>query len=91
METYKKSMETKLKGSSCQTEEHCVRVNGIIYVDSQLDIVQITEDGKDWIDLYLERECPKNMKKPIYVSQTQCFLLSKTSRYITESVISFNN
>ena len=91
LETYKKSMETKLKGSSCQTEEHCVRVNGIIYVDSQLDIVQITEDGKDWIDLYLERECPKNMKKPIYVSQTQCFLLSKTSRYITESVISFNN
>lgn len=91
LETHKQVMESKLKGSSCRTEERSVRINGIIYVDSEIDIVQITEDGKEWIQLYLDRECPEMMKKPIHISQTQSFLLSKASRYITETVITFNN
>lgn len=91
LKTHKQIMESKLNETSCKTEEQCVRVNGITYVDSQMDIVQITKDGKDWIDLYLERECPENMKKPIHISQTQSFLLSKASRYMTETVIAFNS
>lgn len=91
LETHKQTMESKFKGSSCRTEEQSVRINGITYVDSEIDIVQITEDGKEWIELYLDRECPETMKKPIHISQTQSFLLSKASRYITETVITFNN
>lgn len=91
LETHRQVMESKLKGSSCRTEERSVRINGIIYVDSEIDIVQITKDGKEWIQLYLDRECPEMMKKPIHISQTQSFLLSKASRYITETVITFNN
>lgn len=91
LEIHKQVMESKLKGSSCRTEERSVRVNGITYVDSEIDIVQITEDGKEWIELYLDRECPETMKKPIHIFQTQSFLLSKASKYITETVITFNN
>ncbi|MCM1232275.1 MAG: hypothetical protein NC489_19295 [Ruminococcus flavefaciens] len=91
LEAHKQEMESRLKGTSCKEEERDVRVNGIVYVDSQMDIVQITRDGKEWVDLYLERECPENMKKPIYISWVQNFLLTKPSRYITETVIAFNN
>lgn len=63
LETHKQTMESKFKGSSCRTEEQSVRINGITYVDSEIDIVQITEDGKEWIELYLDRECPETMKK----------------------------
>lgn len=91
LEPYKHMMESKLNGTSCKDEERLVRVNAIVYVENQIDIVQITEDGKEWVDLYLEKECPDNMKKPIYISWIQGFLMGKSSKYITETVITFNN
>lgn len=91
LEAHKQVMESKLKGTGCKTEEQCVRVYGIIYVDDQIDIVQIIKDGQEWVELYLERECPESMKKPIYIAQTQQFLLSKRSRCFTETVLAFNN
>lgn len=91
LESHRQNMESKLKGTGYREEERCVRVNGITYVNNQIEIVQIIKDGQEWVNLYLERECPEQMKKPIYICHLQQFLLTGTSKYITETVIAFNN
>lgn len=91
LETIKQTLESKLKGTGFREGERCVRVNGITYAEDEIDIVQIIKDGQEWIDLFLERECPEKMKKPIYICQLQQFLLTGASRYITENAIALNN
>lgn len=91
LETFKQTLEAKLKGTGYREEERCVRVNGIAYAEDQIDVVQITKDGQEWVELFLEKECPENMKKPIYICHLQQFLLTGTTRYITETVLAFNN
>ncbi len=91
LEILKQRLELKLKGTGFRESERCVRVNGIIYAEDEIDIVQIIKDGQQWVSLFLERECPEKMKKPIYICQLQQFLLTDKSRYITETAIAFNN
>lgn len=90
LEPHKRSMEVKLKDTSCKNDDKCVRINGVAYVKNQLDIVQIEKDGQEWIDTYFEKNCPENMKKPIYVAEAQKFLLLEESKYITETVLALN-
>lgn len=90
LESYKRDMESKLKGTGCKSEEKHVRVNGVVYVETQLDIVQVEKNGQEWIQTYFARNCPETMKKPIYVAQTQKYLLLEHSKYMTESVLALN-
>lgn len=91
LETRKQMLESKLKGTGLRDGERCVRVNGITYAEDEIDIVQIIKDGQEWVNLFLERDCPEKMKKPIYICQLQQFLLTDNSRYITETAIALNN
>ena len=86
----KQQLEALITKTSSWTEEKQVQVNGVVYAENQMDFVQIEKDGVDWVQLYLERECPENMKKPIYISILQKFFLSNESKYITETVLSLN-
>lgn len=89
LEEHKREMESRLRETSRRGDRN-IRVNGIAYVSTQMDIVQITKDGLEWIQRYFEQECPEGMKKPVYLSKTQEFLLNDKSRHITETVIALN-
>lgn len=90
LENCKCNLEERIKNTSCQTEDRTIRVNGVVYAESEMEFVQIEKDGVDWIRLYFERQCPKSMKKPIHISEAQKFLLSDDSKYTTETVLSLN-
>lgn len=86
----KANMELKIKNLTCEREGSRIRINGMIYVDEQQELVQIIHDGQEWIDTFLERGCPQSMKNPTYIAKTQEFLLSDNSKLITENVINLN-
>lgn len=90
LESYRRELEVKLKGTSCKSEEKCIRINGVVYVETQMDILQVEQDGQEWIKSYLAKNCPENMKKPIYVARAQKYLLIDDSKYMTESVLALN-
>lgn len=83
----KKDLEEELNTISSIENGENLRINGILYKESQMDIVQILHDGQEWIDMYFEKECPDTMKNPIYIAKVQQFLLSANAKYISNQVL----
>lgn len=86
----KKNLEERIEKTSCCSDDKTVRVNGIVFVESQMEFVQIENDGVEWIRRYFERKCPSEMKKPIHISKAQHFFLADESQYTTETVLPLN-
>ena len=84
-------METKLKGTGRKEEERCISVNGITYVYDQVKIIQVTGNGQEWVELYLEKGCPELMEKSIHLARMQRLMLEGLYRCTTETVIALNN
>ena len=67
-----------------------IRVNAITYDNEELDLVQISGDEQEWVKKYLQNNCPKEMKRPLYVGRAVNFLLSDESQFTTGNVIQIN-
>lgn len=91
LEIKRREMETKLKGTGRKEEERCISVNGITYVYDQVKIIQVTGDGQEWVELYLEKGCPELMEKSIHLARMQRSMLEGIYRCTTETVIALNN
>ena len=67
-----------------------MRVNGVLYDNTKMNLVQVTGNGQEWIEQFLNAGCPKEMKKPVYIGNAVKHLLSDNSAYTTGSLISVN-
>lgn len=67
-----------------------MRVNGVLYDNTKMNLVQVTGNGQAWIEQFLNEGCPKEMKKPVYIGNAVKHLLSDHAAYTTGSLIAVN-
>lgn len=72
-------------------DELDIRVNAVIYDTNKMDIKQVAGNGLDWFNCFLEKGCPKEMKRPVYVANTVCHLLADVSLCTAGNVIKVRN
>lgn len=67
-----------------------IRVNAVIYEGTNLDLIPVKGSGQEWIEKYLQENCPSEMKRPLAIGRTLTYLLSDDSQYTSGTVISIN-
>ena len=92
-ETYRQSkenLEEQMSQIETAVTEENARVNAVVYNGSKLDIEQIKGNGQEWIEQYLQKGCPEEMKRPLFVGKSVVYLLSAESKYSTGILIPIN-
>ena len=67
-----------------------IRVNAVVYDESNLDLTPVTGSGQEWIEKYLEENCPLEMKRAQFLGKAFVYLLSGDSQFTNGSIISIN-
>ena len=63
------------------------RVNVFVYTKDNMDLRQITGDGYQWVEQYLQEGCPREMKQSIHIGNAVKQLLDDNSMCVTGNVI----
>ena len=67
------------------SEELCV--NGIVYDKNKMDLIQVVHEGREWVDEFLEKGCPNEMKRQFHIALGARFLLSDAGQFTSGTVI----
>lgn len=67
------------------SEKLCV--NGIIYDKNKIDLVQSVHEGREWVDEFLQRGCPDEMKRQFHIALGVRFLLSDAGQFTSGTVL----
>ncbi len=92
-ETYrqnKENLEEQMAQIEAAMTEENARVNAVVYNGAKMDIEQIKGNGQKWIEQYLQKGCPEEMKRPLFVGKSVVYLLSAESKYSTGILIPIN-
>ena len=72
------------------SEDDTVRINAVQFDIEQLDLFEISGNGQEWVEKFLQTGCPTEMKRPLYVGEAVTFLLSEQSQYTTGVILPIN-
>ncbi len=67
------------------SEELCV--NGISYDRDKMELVQSVHEGREWVDEFLEKGCPNEMKRQFHIALGVRFFLSDSARFTSGTVM----
>lgn len=67
-----------------------IRVNAVIYDGADLDLTPVKGSGQEWIEKYLQENCPAEMKRPLAIGKALTYLLSEDSQYTSGTTIFIN-
>lgn len=77
-----------------QIQEHFksdgIRVNVVEYDKEKLDLTPIKGNWQDWIEKYLQENCPAEMNRPLIIGKALTYLLSDDSQYTSGTTIFIN-
>ena len=67
------------------SEKLCI--NGIIYDKNKMDLIQSVHEGREWVDEFLEKGCPDEMKRQFHIALGVRFLLSDAGQFTSGTVL----
>ena len=67
------------------SEEFCI--NGITYDPNKLELIQNVHEGREWVDEFWKKGCPKEMKRQFHVALAVRFFLSGSAQFTSGTVM----
>lgn len=86
-----KSQRRELKKAVEKLDRDCksetMTVNGITYDSDKLALMQFIHEGSEWMDEFVQRGCPDDMKRQFHVGIAARYLLGDWGEYISGTVV----
>ncbi len=72
----------------CRSKNMCI--NAVTYNKDKLKVIQQVHEGSEWMEEFLKRGMPKNMKRPIQIGKAICYMLDDSGEFISGTVINID-
>lgn len=86
----REELENIIEKIQNEIDTDTIRVNAVLYHETEMDAMQFEGDGQEWIHQFLQEGCPLTMKRPLFVGKAVTYLLSKESQYTTGALLPIN-
>ncbi len=72
----------------CHSNKMCV--NAVTYDSDKLEMIPSHDKESDWMDEFLQKECPDTMKRPFHIGMAIKYLLNDSGKFISGTVINLD-
>ena len=72
----------------CHSNKMCV--NAVTYDSDKLEMIPFDDKEGEWMDEFLQKECPDTMKRPFHIGMAIKYLLNDSGKYISGTVINLD-